>query len=278
MAVVAEHAKAKGVQFCQDMPLIPSLKEFKDSQLRRGRRPSAAQTAATDPDHDAALAADNDGEGTTLLGRGTWVKPSCPEALEVHNAVGFFLFTACPANRRGDWPDVMGATALEYKRLLFNAWRSYQLPSPSVSFKTSVDDNLCSVLCAHEGMKMPMVMSPWLDMQQAHAGATHLEDDVGAPCVAWAQNLHPLQLSMLYKYTRYSRASVYGTAYVTSDKYKATKQRDNQWITFQHHLSQLRSSPALLLSVQVFMFQPISNSRRPAWAAYAGTGKPRAHV
>lgn len=99
MRAVADHAKAKGVQFCPGMPLIPSLKEVKESQSKRRGRAAAAQEQVT-PHEGRSSPLDNGppppaaemGEGTTLLGAATRVTPRIAECLQMHQTIGFFLF------------------------------------------------------------------------------------------------------------------------------------------------------------------------------------------
>lgn len=51
----------------------------------------------------------------------------------------------------------------------------------------------------------------------------------------WNPGITALQLALLYDYEVYGRCSMYGESYVTSGAWKATKTRDNQWVTFQHY-------------------------------------------
>jgi len=52
---------------------------------------------------------DND-EDTRLLGKRTALLASNSKPVDVHNAVGFFLYTQCRNNTLGHWPETLGAT------------------------------------------------------------------------------------------------------------------------------------------------------------------------
>jgi hypothetical protein len=58
----------------------------------------------------------------------------------------------------------------------------------------------------------------------------------------WSPDLTPLQLAVLFRFELYGRCAMYGDAYVTSMAWKMTTSRDNQWIAFQHHVSECDAS------------------------------------
>lgn len=111
METVLSRAAQDGVQFCEGMPLVPTLQEV--TRHLAGQRHTKAKSTRI----RATLKDDpGDGELTFFLGKGARLKDIGHEAgREVRQAVGFFMYTQCAENNRGEWPSVMGA-CLELQR------------------------------------------------------------------------------------------------------------------------------------------------------------------
>lgn len=107
------HAQDKGVEFCPDLPLVPTLQEVKDLLSREARAggPGGAPAAGGGPRPRQQDLTDcpQAGERTFFLGKGKRLGVSTADGVAARNAIGFFLFTRCKENGRGEWPQVLGS-------------------------------------------------------------------------------------------------------------------------------------------------------------------------
>jgi hypothetical protein len=110
--VVLSHARDKGVEFCADLPLVPTLLEVKDYLSRRasGGGGGDVPPGALRPQRGRGKITDSpqEGEHTMFLGSGTRLGVASPQGAAVRNAIGFFLYTRCKQNATGEWPAVLG--------------------------------------------------------------------------------------------------------------------------------------------------------------------------
>jgi hypothetical protein len=198
------------VRFCEGLPLVPTLQEvtrYLAGQQVERRRATLKRIRASlkdDPGED---------ELTFFLTKGENLKDwSHPSGKEVRQAVGFFLYTQCAGNRRGEWPSLVGAFVL--------CWMTHA--------------------CYFSQLQ------PASDSSTAHAASTGFEEAAGYTPVKWVPDdpLLPLKLAGLFKFEVYKSACLYCDSYVTSKAYNAQKTRDNKWVTFQHHLHECALSPS----------------------------------
>ena len=106
MEVLLSEAQQSGVEFCEPLSLVPTLQEI--SQMLAGEARAAARLGGVQRRARESLSDQPQrNEGTFFLGKGTKLGVR-EEVLEVKNAIGFFLYTQCADNKRGEWPAVMG--------------------------------------------------------------------------------------------------------------------------------------------------------------------------
>lgn len=85
------------------IPLAPTLEDVRHYNSGR-RRAHARVTGDRRETYDAADA----GDETVFLGKRLPQRGGM-RTLEMHNAVGFFMYTTCKLNSLGTWPQKMGA-------------------------------------------------------------------------------------------------------------------------------------------------------------------------
>jgi hypothetical protein len=114
LEVVLSNARDKGVEFCEDLPLVPNLQEVKEYLSRKAQEagaggaaaPAASDTASREP--GKITDAPQEGERTFFMGKGKLLGARSDDGVTVRNAVGFFMYTHCEGNPGGEWPPVLG--------------------------------------------------------------------------------------------------------------------------------------------------------------------------
>lgn len=82
----------------EEVPLLPTFDQLKALLLEQDKKPGARERAPV-------LDTPQEGEKTVFLGRGVVLKAGKHKAAaNIKSAVGFFLFTQCADNIRGEWP------------------------------------------------------------------------------------------------------------------------------------------------------------------------------
>jgi hypothetical protein len=109
MEVVLAHAQQQGAEFPAELPLIPTLQDIK-RLISRDASAQAEGTANRQPPRRSIWDAQEEGEFTYFEGKGRQMKNGDDEAIEVYNAVGFFMYTQCRDNQNGEWPAVLRAS------------------------------------------------------------------------------------------------------------------------------------------------------------------------
>lgn len=197
-------AQEQGVEFAKNLPLVPTLQEvaaMRSSDAKenraggRGTRSKKKKKLRDFPEGD---------ECTFFLGGGEVMKMHQDDTRDAMNAIGFFLYTQCCGNKRGEWPPTLGALTV---------WRWCDLQFESTAVEATAAN--CPWCCAAVG---------------------NWEAASSARPARWSAELQPTQLAGLFNYEMYGRATVDNECYVTSVRYKATQTRDNRWIAFQHIL------------------------------------------
>jgi hypothetical protein len=112
MEVVLCHARDKGVAFCPDLPLVPTLQEVKEYMSRATRDgvhvPAAGGVAHPGRGRGKFTDSPECGERTFFMGKGQALGVASHDGVAARNAVGFFMYTHCAKNPRGEWPHVLG--------------------------------------------------------------------------------------------------------------------------------------------------------------------------
>jgi hypothetical protein len=107
--VLLSKAKATGAQFCADLPLVPSLQEVKELLAKLAKEAMAVVAGRAPRKARKLKDLPSQGDSTFFLGKGRAVGVGDKDCDDVFNAVGFFLFTHCAGNARGEWPATVGA-------------------------------------------------------------------------------------------------------------------------------------------------------------------------
>jgi hypothetical protein len=111
MEVVLKYAEQRGVQFCDSLPLVPTLKDVRrmvSLQAKEASTRAPDGTAVRNPRKTNKVPdAPQEGELTYLVDLGEPMRNGTVIAEQVYNAVGFFLYTQCDGNQNGEWPPVL---------------------------------------------------------------------------------------------------------------------------------------------------------------------------
>lgn len=102
-------AQAQGVQFCRDLPLLPAMQDVKDlvaKEAKEARAGAGGQVARRRLKKLSDLPGPD--EATFFIGKGTAVTAGSTDYADVLNAIGFFMYTHCSENERGEWPQTIG--------------------------------------------------------------------------------------------------------------------------------------------------------------------------
>jgi hypothetical protein len=107
--VVLRQAQDNGVEFCPDLPLMPTLQDVKVYLSQEASR-GAGDAVAPLPERGRGKITDSPqhGEQTFFMGKGKRLGVATQDGVLVRNAIGFFLYTQCRQNTRGEWPAVLG--------------------------------------------------------------------------------------------------------------------------------------------------------------------------
>jgi hypothetical protein len=105
MEVLLMKAKRQGVEFCNELSLLPTLDEVSKhvARMTGPQGPRRVRTTITD--------SRGHGDSTFFLGNGTRMRLDDSDTKPAMNAVGFFLYTQCRGNTGDRWPDIMGAAS-----------------------------------------------------------------------------------------------------------------------------------------------------------------------
>jgi hypothetical protein len=107
--VVLSHAKESGVEFCTDLPLVPTLQEVKVYLSTKGHcGVDAALAPRSVRGRGKITDSPQRGERTFFMGKGKRLGVATQDGEDVRNAIGFFMYTRCQQNTRGEWPAVLG--------------------------------------------------------------------------------------------------------------------------------------------------------------------------
>jgi hypothetical protein len=107
--VVLSYARQNGVAFCPDLPLVPTLQEVKFYMSRKAvHRSGEASAPRPERGHGKITDSPQRGECTFFMGKGKQFGVDTQDGVDVRNAIGFFLYTHCQQNTRGEWPAVLG--------------------------------------------------------------------------------------------------------------------------------------------------------------------------
>jgi hypothetical protein len=107
--VLLSDAKAKGARFCAELSLVPSLQEVKELLSKLAKEARAVVAGGRVPRKPRKINdVPSEGDSTFFLGKGKIVDVGDKDCEDVFNAVGFFLFTQCAGNARGEWPATVG--------------------------------------------------------------------------------------------------------------------------------------------------------------------------
>jgi hypothetical protein len=209
MEVVLKDAQQRGIQFCDALPLVPTMKDVRrmvSLQAKEANIQAPAGAAVRNPRRTNKVTdPPQDGELTYLVDQGELMRNGTELAEQVYNAVGFFLYTQCEGNPNGEWPLVLCA--------------------PHHPLLNTRFGGIIIWVCG--------VMRPAVD-----ADSRDLLSASGRPPSGWDASITSLALGAMFKYTVFGRANLYGDSglYVTSTKYRGQRTRNNNWVVFQHHV------------------------------------------
>ena len=214
MEVLMWQAKQQHPEYLDpNLPLLPSIYDLKQMLAEEARRHQAAQggrpRARPDPIKDLITAE----EDTVFKGNGSRLNPGVDaNSDDILSAIGFFLYTQCPANVRGEWPPQTCALSLKVNHVLHLSVVSVFVTCTAANATESVPDK---VDCAD------VTLVP----QQSQ------------PVSTWSRYMDITELSTLFHMEVYNRCHLYGdpAQYVTSTENKSQQSRNNRWIMFQHH-------------------------------------------
>lgn len=111
MEVVLAHAKQQGAVFNEDLPLVPSLEDVRRLVSQGPAAPGEPAKIGGQKAKDPACDRPEPGETTYFKGVGKRLQKGTQQASEVYNAIGFFLYTQCKGNPRGEWPQDLCASS-----------------------------------------------------------------------------------------------------------------------------------------------------------------------
>jgi hypothetical protein len=111
MEVLLAREQDKGVQFCEGLPLVPTLDEVSSWLTKERTRDAAAAGQAVRTRAPRATLTDppSDRDDTFFMGKGVSARLSHGDTTEAMNSIGFFLYTQCDGNKGDMWPATMGA-------------------------------------------------------------------------------------------------------------------------------------------------------------------------